>query len=248
MFTREVQQAVLEERADLAVHSLKDLPTEAVEGLVLAGVPRRGETADALLLPDGETLSKGLDGLVEGARVGTGSPRRQAQLKFARDDLKLTGIRGNVETRLRKLDAGEYDVVVLAVAGLIRLGLENRISARIEGETMLPAVGQGALGLECRVDDGATAALLAQITHGPTYQAVSAERALMAGLQAGCHTPVGVRTEHVDTELQLDAVVLDPEGRQRIEARGTAPAVDAVALGREVAESLLAQGADLLIG
>lgn len=248
VFTREIQQAVLEGRADLAVHSLKDLPTEPVDGLVLAGVPSRGEIADALLLPAGETLTNGIDGLDREARVGTGSPRRQAQLRFVRPDLELVGIRGNVETRLNKLDAGEYDAVVLAVAGLIRLGLEDRISARLDGKTMLPAVGQGALGLECRDDDAVTAALLTEITHEPTRQAVSAERALMARLQAGCHAPVGVRTERIDTELQMNAVVLDPEGCQRIEAHGAARATDAISLGREVAETLLSQGADVLIG
>jgi hydroxymethylbilane synthase len=248
VFTREVQKAVLDGHADLAVHSLKDLPTESAGGLCLAAVPPREETADALVLPAGTVAIANLASLSTGAHLGTGSLRRQAQLLHLRPDLKFSDIRGNVETRLRKLDAGDYDALVLAVAGLARLGLSDRISLELVPPAMYPAVGQGALGIECRETDADLRTLLARLEDLAARTRVTAERALLAHLRAGCHAPVGVATRIESGEFVLEAVVLGPDGRERIFAIGQGPTVDPAALGREVADRLLAQGADRLIG
>lgn len=243
VFTREVQTAVLDGRADLAVHSLKDLPTETAPGLLLAGIPERETTADALVLPAGSVLSATLDGLPPAARVGTGSPRRQAQLRFRRPDLQLQEIRGNVESRLRKLDSGECDALVLACAGLIRLGLGGRISCRLEPPAMYPAVGQGAIGVECRDDDAETAAALRQITHTETWAAALAERSLLKMLRAGCHAPVGAWVQSTADQLHMEAVVLSADGVQRWFAKASGAADQPATLGEAVARLLLDQGA-----
>ena len=247
VFTREVQNAVLDGRADVAVHSLKDLPTEPVPGLVLAATPARGATADALVLPAGTTGLASVRSLPVGARVGTGSPRRQAQLRFLRDDLILSEVRGNVETRLRKLDEGHYDALVLAAAGLTRLGLANRISSELAPPEMFPAVSQGAVGVECRTNDESVRRILAQITDRPTLAAATAERSLLSTLRAGCHAPLGVSTTVQGDSLQLEAVILPQDGSLRWMACATALAEDAAKLGQQVAELLLAQGADRVL-
>lgn len=247
VFTREVQNAVLDGRADVAVHSLKDLPTEPVPGLVLAATPARGATADALVLPAGTTGRASVRSLSVGARVGTGSPRRQAQLRFLRDDLILSEVRGNVETRLRKLDEGHYDALVLAAAGLTRLGLANRISSELAPPEMFPAVSQGAVGVECRTNDESVRRILAQITDRPTLAAATAERSLLSTLRAGCHAPLGVSTTVQGDSLQLEAVILPQDGSLRWMACAMARAEDAVKLGQQVAELLLAQGADRVL-
>lgn len=248
VFTREVQHVVLEDRADLAVHSLKDLPTEAAEGLALAGVPERASVHDALILPAGGATSGDgaelLMSLAAGSRIGTGSLRRQAQIRYARQDVEMLDIRGNVETRLRKLDDGEYDAIVLAEAGLRRLGLGDRISGLLTPPLMLHAVGQGALGLECRADDESLIAVLAAISCGPVNVAVTAERSLLRELRAGCHAPVGVRTSVDDAgTLKLEGVVLTPDGERRIVATASGTADAAEAVGLEVAALLQADGA-----
>lgn len=247
VFTREVQRVVLDGQADLAVHSLKDLPTDHVEGLCLAAVPARGPVFDTLVLPNGSPPTAGWESLPQGARIGTGSPRRQAQIRHARPDMKLLEIRGNVETRLRKLDEGEYDAIVLAVAGLERLGLAGRVTQPLRPPVMFPAVGQGALGLECRTDADWLREILARISHAPTLAAVTAERALLADLRAGCHAPLGVASTLIESELQVEAVVLSPDGRSRITAKATAPWSVATGLGRAVAGLLKDQGAESLI-
>lgn len=253
VFTREVQKAVLEGRADLAVHSLKDLPTEAVDGLALGAVPERASMYDALVLPSSAdkpapaSAEDILAALPPKSRVGTGSPRRRAQLLHRRGDLSLLEIRGNVETRLRKLDAGDFDAIVLAEAGLRRLGFDERISALLTPPIVLPAVGQGALGIECRADDADLLETLAQISHSATLAAVTAERALLAELRAGCHAPLGVSTSHSGDELTLEAVVLSLDGTERLVAQATMPTTAAIALGKHVAAELLSQGADRLI-
>lgn len=243
VFTREVQTTVLDGRADLAVHSLKDLPTESAEGLLLAGIPERGLTADALVLPLKSPLPPRWEDLPQGARVGTGSPRRQSQLRFQRPDLQLSEIRGNVETRLRKLDEGEYDALVLAAAGLTRLGLGDRISCSITPPVMYHAVSQGAIGLECCSDDVATQHLLQQITHRPTWVAALAERSLLRSLRAGCHAPVGVSTHVEEHTLRLVAVVLSPDGTQRWTACAEGSVDAPEPLGVRVAQLLVDQGA-----
>jgi hydroxymethylbilane synthase len=248
VFTREIQQAVLDGRADLAVHSLKDLPTVPVAGLILAAVPERASAWDALILPIGPSQSKlGLENLHPQARVGTGSLRRRAQLLFLRPDLQFLEIRGNVETRLRKLDDGGFDALILAEAGLDRLGLSHRISARLAPPELFPAVGQGALGLECRSDDAVNRQIVERLNHRATWTAVTAERRVLAQLGAGCHAPVGVFSSVDDEELNLEAVVLDRDGQQRLHAKRTGPAADPVAVGDEVAQALLSQGAGPLI-
>lgn len=246
VFTREVQKVVLEGEADIAVHSLKDLPTEPVPGLSLAAVPERAETHDVLLFPESEREAMNeLDDLPAEAVVGTGSLRRRAQLAHLRPDLQFHEARGNVETRLRKLDEGEFAALVLAAAGLARLGLSERIDAVLSPPRMLPAIGQGALGIECREEHDEVAALLSEIDHTATRRAVTAERALLHELRGGCHAPIGAASRMKQEELELQAVVLSPDGSQRLIA--TAMGSDAEALGIAVAEELRRQGADQLI-
>lgn len=247
VFTREVQKAVLDGQADLAVHSLKDLPTEPAPGLCLAAVPSREETADALVLPQGAAKLTSLDQLPQQARLGTGSLRRQAQLRHLRPDMPIGEVRGNVETRLRKLDAADFDAIVLAVAGLKRLGLADRISLQLAPPQMYAAVGQGALGIECREEDAELREILARLDDPATRNRVTAERALLAHLRAGCHAPVGAATRIDAGELELEAVVLSADGRERIVASARGPRADAAELGTRVGDLLLQQGAGRLI-
>ena len=247
VFTREVQLAVLDGRADLAVHSLKDLPTDGPPQLTLAATPIRGLTFDALILPATESRRLSLQDLPLNARLGTGSPRRQAQVRFLRPDLQLSEVRGNVETRLRKLDEGNYDALILASAGLTRLGLGGRIHSEISPPEMYPAVGQGAVGVECRTDDTELRALLALITDSPTLAAVSAERSLLSTLRAGCHAPLGVQTKVEGSQIRMDAVVLPQDGHQRWMASAVGEISDPVSLGQVVAELLKSQGVDRVL-
>jgi hydroxymethylbilane synthase len=243
LFTKELQRALLENRIDLAVHSLKDLPTEPVEGLALAAVPERESPGDVLVSIRFASVSA----LPLRARVGTGSLRRKAQLLHTRSDLVIEEIRGNVETRLRKLDDGEYEAIVLAEAGLKRLGFTDRITQTLPRELMLPAIGQGALGIEARCDDEATLALLAPLNDSATRHAVLAERSLLRTLRGGCLAPVGAWGRIDGSQLKLDAVVLSGDGQQRLLASGSdVPEADEV-LGEKVAQQLLDQGAAELI-
>jgi hydroxymethylbilane synthase len=239
VFTKEIQAALLDQRADVAVHSLKDLPTEQVAGLTLAAVPLRESVVDALVTK----LAGSLDELPAGARVGTGSLRRQAQLKHLRSDLEVARIRGNVDTRLRKLDEGEYDAVLLAAAGLRRLGWAERITEVLEPPKMLPAVGQGALGIECREEDSSVRELLIQLDHKATRQATTAERAMLALLHGGCSVPVGAWGRVEDGMLMLDGLVASLDGVTVLRAAAEGPADSALDLGQQVAEELLRQGA-----
>lgn len=243
VFTKEIQRALLANEIDLAVHSLKDLPTEPVDGLALAAVPPREVCGDALVTNDYANL----DELPAGALVGTGSLRRQAQLLHARPDLRVADIRGNVETRLRKLDDGEYQAIILAEAGLTRLELTERIRQTLPKSTMLPAVGQGALGLETRADDSRAMDALAPLNDSATRAAVMAERSLLATLRGGCLAPVGAWGRFENDRLHLDAVVLSRDGRERLFVANSAPGAEAESLGRAAAESLLEQGAAQLI-
>lgn len=248
VFTREVQKAVLDVRADVAVHSLKDLPTEPAPGLELAGVPVRGPRGDVVVLPAGRTGAS-LEALPHGARVATGSLRRRAQLLHRRPDLIPCDVRGNVETRLRKLDAGEFDALILAEAGLVRLGLAERIAFRCDPGWMLPAVGQAALGLECRASDEAIATILRDITDPRTAAEVRAERSCLATLRAGCHAPVGVLVEWPEQSgaLRMEGVVLSPDGRRQVAASIDGNPQAPVEAGRRLAEQLLAHGAAELL-
>jgi len=256
VFTREVQQAVLDGRADIAVHSLKDLPTVPVEGLVLGGVPERAPRFDVIILPR-KAKATGLESLPRGARLGTGSLRRQAQLLFHRPDLQFAEARGNLDTRLRKLDEGQFDAILLAAAGLERLGWADRISFVLQPPLFYPAVGQAAIGIECRTDDADIRAILKAITCPQTMAEVTAERACLFELKAGCHAPVGVWARTPPCEmatatgsqphLLMDAVVLDPQGQRRIHARREGSATQAEDLGRQIARLLDDAGAQELI-
>lgn len=243
LFTKEIQRALLDGRVDLAVHSLKDLPTEPVEGLSLIATPPREAVGDLLFTKTGVDLAS----LPQGAVVGTGSTRRAAQLLSRRPDLKIAQIRGNVETRLAKLDAGEYDAIVLAQAGVKRLQLLDRPHWVIPTSTMLPAVGQGALGLEARTGDLATRKAVEPINHRETWASVLAERAMLARLRAGCLAPVGAWGRDDEGVLRLDGVVLSSDGKKRIVATSWGDMNHPEALGVEVAHSLIAQGAMDLI-
>ncbi|MFO0865838.1 MAG: hydroxymethylbilane synthase [Gemmataceae bacterium] len=242
-FTKSIQQALLENRVDLAVHSLKDLPTFVVEGLMLAAVPERGATGDAFVSHRHRSFAE----LPQGAVVATSSLRRKAQILHRRPDLKLIDIRGNVETRLRKLDEEKLDATILAQAGLERLLLEKHITEILDAEWMYPAVGQGALGLECRVDDQATRAILAYLDHAPTKAAVLAERAMLRGLGGGCHVPIGARTKTKGETLTLMGIVIDVAGKERIVAEASGPMHEPETLGKSLAATLMGQGAERLL-
>ena len=245
VFTKEIQRALLERRIDLAVHSLKDLPTDPVDGLMLAAVPKRGPVGDALVSRQGYLFGE----LPEGSLIGTGSLRRRAQLLSARPSLKIRDIRGNVDTRLAKLAAGQYDAIVLAEAGLMRLGLAGKITEVLPSKIMLPAVGQGALGLETRSDDDGTHEALREINHRESHQAVLAERAMLAMLRGGCMAPVAgwAHFEDDNNELHLHAVVLSADGGERIDLSLSGDPGDPARLGEAVAEELLSAGAGELI-
>jgi hydroxymethylbilane synthase len=235
LFTKEIEEALLAGSIDLAVHSLKDMPTELPDGLTLAAVPEREDARDAL-------VGRRLADLAPGARVGTGSLRRAAQLRALRPDLQIENIRGNVDTRLRKLDEGRYDAIVLASAGLRRLGWENRITELFEPETMCPAVGQGALAIETRADDGAAFQIAARLEHAETRAAVTAERAVLASLGGGCQAPMGAYAIVENETIQLYALLVSPDGSQVIRRNTHGPAPEAAALGAALGEDLLAAG------
>lgn len=239
LFTKEVQNAVLDGRADVAVHSLKDLPTVPVDGLVLAAVPERGPVGDVFV----STQHRRFDDLPPGAAVATSSLRRRSQLLHRRPDLRVESVRGNVATRLRKLQEQALDAIILAEAGLRRLGLEGHITELLGRDWMLPAVGQGALGLECRADDAATRELLRPLNHLATWRAVTAERELLAALGGGCLVPIGSIAEADGAALHLRGAVLSPDGTRRVAGELRGPADDAEGVGRRLAERLLGEGA-----
>jgi hydroxymethylbilane synthase len=242
-FTKAIQQALLDNRVDIAVHSLKDLPTFAVNGLMLAATPERGPAGDAFV----STIHRSFAELPPGAVVATSSLRRKAQVLHRRPDLYVTDMRGNVETRLRKLVEQSLDGIILAQAGLVRLGLADHITEVLDQSWMLPAVGQGALGLECRTDDSATRDLLARINDAPTWWSVLAERAMLRGLGGGCQTPIGALSKIDAGMLTLRGVVLPPDGSRRIEAEMVGPMESAGSLGQALAEKLRASGAEKLL-
>jgi hydroxymethylbilane synthase len=242
-FTKEIQQELLAGRIDLAVHSLKDLPTAEVPGLALAAVPERAPVGDALV----STKHHSLDDLPPGAVVGTGSLRRRAQLLHVRPDLRTSEIRGNVDTRLKKLDRGDYDAILLAEAGLRRLGFGDRITQVLPLSLALPAVGQGALGLETRDDDEAVRQAVAALDHAESHQSVLAERAMLSALRGGCLAPIAAHARVEAGRLRLTGRVLSLDGTRNLEAEYTAEPAHAAILGRQVAEDLLGQGAADLI-
>ena len=240
LFVKELELAMLENRADLAVHSMKDVPVAFPEGLGLVTICQRADPLDAFV--SGKYAS--LDELPEGAVVGTSSLRRQCQISARRPDLVIRSLRGNVGTRLSKLDAGEYDAIILAAAGLKRLGLESRIRSTLPAEVSLPAVGQGAVGIECRTDDTALIALLQALNHHDTESCVRAERAMNTRLEGGCQVPIGsYALLQEDDQLWLRGLVGTPDGSQMISAERRGHRDQAEQLGIALAEELLEKGA-----
>ncbi len=237
LFTKEIEEALHDGRADIAVHSMKDMPSVLPDGLLLACMLPRDDARDALV----SNHHASIESLPHGAVVGCSSVRRTALLKQLRPDLEIIPFRGNVNTRLAKLDAGEVVATLLAVAGLKRLGLENRIASALSLNMFLPAVAQGAIGIECREDDTASRALIAAINHAETFLAVSCERALLARLDGSCKTPMGGYATLHDGELTLRANVILPDGTRQWTAQHTAPMADALTLGTRTADDLLTQ-------
>ncbi|MDZ4338033.1 MAG: hydroxymethylbilane synthase [Pseudomonas sp.] len=243
LFVKELETAMLEGEADIAVHSMKDVPMDFPEGLGLYCICEREDPRDAFV----SNTYASLDALPAGSVVGTSSLRRQAQLLARRPDLKIQFLRGNVNTRLAKLDAGEYDAIILAAAGLIRLGFEERIRSSISAEDSLPAGGQGAVGIECRTADSEIHALLAPLHHRDTALRVTAERALNKHLNGGCQVPIACYAVLEGEQLWLRGLVGQPDGGLLLRAENRAPLAQAEQLGVQVAEALLAQGAAAIL-
>ncbi|WP_263261848.1 hydroxymethylbilane synthase [Pseudomonas sp. RIT-PI-S] len=243
LFVKELETALLENEADIAVHSMKDVPMDFPEGLGLYCICEREDPRDAFV----SNAFANLASLPSGSVVGTSSLRRQAQLLASRPDLKIHFLRGNVNTRLAKLDAGEYDAIILAAAGLIRLGFEARIRDTLTAEDCLPAGGQGAVGIECRTIDAELHALLAPLNHGPTAARVEAERALNRRLNGGCQVPIAAYAVLEGDQLWLRGLVGRPDGSVLLHAQARASRDDAVGLGQRVADELLEKGAQVIL-
>jgi hydroxymethylbilane synthase len=239
VFIKELEEALLNEEIDLAVHSVKDIPTDVPSRLNFPVICRRQDTRDCLVAAKKETLAT----LRPGARIGTSSLRRQAQILHARRDLDVRELRGNVDTRLRKVESGEYEAILLAKAGLDRLGWSNRISEVLSPEVCMPAVGQGALGVQARLKDNELAEALAPLDDYETRQSIVAERALLAALEGGCQVPLGAWARFERCELVLDAIVCSPDGFRYVRQSATAPQDQARELGQRVAQLLIDSGA-----
>jgi hydroxymethylbilane synthase len=243
IFIKELEEALLAGAADLAVHSMKDVPTENPAGLIFPAITQREDVRDCLISRDGAKLKD----LQSGARIGTSSLRRQSQLRHYRPDLELLDLRGNVDTRLRKIAAGEFGAIVLATAGVKRLGSSDKITEILSTEIMLPAVGQGALGIETRADDRDTVRLVTALDDAESHAAVTAERALLRELEGGCQLPLGAWARHENGELRLEACVFSADGKEfvRNELRGDAE--DAEKLGVHLGQILIEAGADRIL-
>ena len=239
LFTKRLQIALLENEIDLAVHSLKDLPTEDHDDLTIAAIPQREDTADAFV----SNKFSDVDSLPAGATVGTGSVRRAAQILHRRDDLKIEDIRGNVDTRLKKLDDGNYDAIILACAGLKRLGLGDRITQSFTPDVLMPAVGQGALGLEIRKNDSAAKASIEKLNHLESYHRAMAERMMLRTLFAGCLAPVGANTWVESGVLTLEGIVLSKDGKDKVQFSAYDDLAKSLLIGKQVAEQLIEKGA-----
>ena len=243
LFVKELEQAMLDGRADIAVHSMKDVPVEFPQGLALHTICEREDPRDAFVSNNFANLSE----LPQGAIVGTSSLRRQCQIKALRPDLDIRDLRGNVNTRLGKLDDGQYDAIILAAAGLIRLEMESRIADYIEPEVSLPANGQGAVGIECRIDDEVTKALLAPLEHTQTRIRVNAERSMNRYLEGGCQVPIGAYALVDGEQVHLRGLVGAVDGSEILRDEVTGHVNDAEKLGIELAKKLLAQGAEKIL-
>jgi hydroxymethylbilane synthase len=243
LFIKELEVAMQVGDADIAVHSMKDVPAEMPEGFCIAAVLERANHADAFVGRDGCVL----DALPEGACIGSSSLRRQAQLKLMRPDLRIEPLRGNVNTRLSKLDNGDYDAIILAAAGLERLGLQHYISQQFTPDEMLPAAAQGVIGIECLENDAELRAVLAHLDHAPTVQTTAAERAIAKTLDASCQSPVATHAVIEGTAMTVTALVAMPDGSESIRDSVQGPADEAEHLGVELANRLLANGAGELL-
>lgn len=244
LFTKELEDAIFERRVDLAVHSLKDLPTELPDGLGIGAICEREDVRDALIARDPvQSVSE----LPERAIIGTSSLRRQAQLRRARPDLVIEPVRGNVDTRIRKLDEGSFDAIVLAAAGLHRLGYAHRITEHLSAEFMLPAVGQGALAIETRADDAVVNEIVNSLDHEATRLACRAERAFLKGLGGGCLVPIAAHATIEAGTMLLTGLVASPDGAEALLDRQTGPSSDAEAIGQRLADELLSRGADRIL-
>jgi hydroxymethylbilane synthase len=245
LFTKELEDEMLAGDIDVAVHSLKDLPTEITKGLTIGAISEREDVRDALVARPG---LKGFNGLPHGARIGTSSLRRQSQIRFAKSDLVVEPIRGNVDTRLRKLDSGNLDAVILASAGLHRLGHADRITEYLSEDLMMPAVGQGALGIQIRVNDPVMADLIRPLDHPASRLACQAERAFLSGLGGGCLVPIAALAIIDGKALRLRGLVASPDGAEIVRGEETGAAEDPQGVGERLACDLLGRGADRLLG
>ncbi len=243
LFIKELETAMEHGRAEMAVHSMKDMPADLPDGFSIACVLPRVDARDALLAATAESLTD----LPRGARVGTSSLRRQAQLLAVRPDLRIEALRGNVDSRLRRLDGGELDAIILACAGLVRLGWESRIAARLEPAMCLPAVAQGIIGIECRTADTGTYSLLAKLDHIATRTVMDAERAFAARLGGSCQSPIAAYATLRQDRITLEGLVAEPDGSRVLRDTMTGNASDARGLGKQLAERVLASGADALL-
>ena len=243
IFTKEIEDSLLSGEIQLAVHSMKDLSTDLPQGLTLAAIPHRADHRDALIARNKRKFEE----LPAGARVGTSSPRRRTQLRAARSDLQILDIHGNVDTRLRKLDSGACDAIVLAAAGLTRLGLEKRIAEFLSLKIMIPAIGQGALAVEAREDDTETLKLLSNLDDGQTRQAVEAERAFARRLGASCRTPIAAYARSSEGKLAMDGMVSSADGRKLLRSRLVSDNQEPQKVGEELADDLLSKGARLVL-
>lgn len=243
LFVKEIEEALLDGSADLAVHSMKDVPAELPAGLEIAAVPEREDPRDALILRSGKSIEE----LPPGAVIGTGSLRRGSQIRAMRPDLEVRNLRGNLETRLRKLDEGQFDAVILAAAGLRRMGWQDRITVFMDPVQFIPAVGQGALGIEARSGDESILELLAPLNHPETAVAAAAERSFLKELQGGCQVPIGGHARLAGKMVEFSGMVASLDGSQLFRASGTAPVEDAAALGIRIARELLDKGAKKIL-
>ena len=243
LFVKELEVAMLEGSADIAVHSMKDVPVEFPEGLQLAVILEREDPRDAFVSNHYDSI----EALPQGAKLGTASLRRQCQISAYRPDLQILPLRGNVNTRLSKLDSGEYDAIILAAAGLKRLGFDERIRVALSAQQSLPAIGQGAIGIECRSDDERVHALLQPLHHERTAICVAAERAMNERLNGGCQVPIAGYATLDGDRLSMSGLVGEPDGSRMLHAQISGDAKDAVAIGARIAESLLEQGADEIL-
>ena len=243
VFTKEIDESLLKDEVQVAIHSMKDVTTELPVGLMIAAVPHRADHRDALISRSKEKL----DRLPGGASIGTSSPRRRTQLLAARSDLQVLDMHGNIDTRLRKLDSGNYDAIVLAAAGLTRLGLDKRITEFLSTKTMLPAIGQGAIAIETGEDDPETQELVSRLDDKSTHRAVEAERAFAKKLGANCRTPIAAYARVEDGRLAIDGMVSSADGRMLLRSQLVSANPEPEKVGEELAETLLGKGAQLIL-